>query len=291
MQLGIVAKTFTRDSLEAGLRAVAEHGFTCTQFNLKCVGLPTLADQISPQLCADIRSAHESRGLSMAAISATFNIIHPDRRRVEADMRRFEVLACAAPAMGTEFLTLCTGTRDQHDMWARHPDNDTADAWQEMMTSMRRMAAVAEQTGVTVLVEPELSNVVSSAVKARRLLNELASPRVKVLMDGANLIDSTDKALIRDLFDEAMELLGPDIVLAHAKDVVWDHGPVYRPAGRGLMDYDYYLQSLSSCGYTGPLIMHELEEQDVPACSRLMRDKLARLSVATAEAPTAARGA
>jgi sugar phosphate isomerase/epimerase len=278
MQLGIVAKTFSRDSLAANLRAVAEHGFTGTQFNMKCVKLPTLPDQVSPRLCAEIRSAHENCGLSMAAISATFNIIHPDRQRLDADMLRFEVLACAAPAMGTELLTLCTGTRDPNDMWKHHPENDTTDAWREMIKSMQRIVAVAEQARVTVLVEPELSNVVSTAVKARLLLDELASPRLKVLMDGANLIDSTDKARIHDLFDEAMELLGPDIVLAHAKDVIWDGGPVYRPPGGGLMDYDYYLQSLSSCGYTGPLIMHELEEQDVPTCSRFVRDKLAKLN-------------
>jgi sugar phosphate isomerase/epimerase len=286
MQLGIVAKVFPRDSLAATLRAVAQHGFTCIQFNFQCVKLPTLADRISPQLCAEIRSAHEACGLSMAAISATFNIIHPDRELLETGMRRFEVLARAAPAIGTDLLTLCTGTRDPHDMWKRHPENNTPEAWQEMMTSMRRIVSVAEQAGVTVLVEPELSNVVNSAVKARRLLDELASPRVKVLMDGANLIDSTDKSRIRDLFDEAMELLGPDIALAHAKDVVWEGSPFYRPAGRGLMDYDYYLKSLSSCGFAGPIIMHELEEREVQACSRFVRERLAKLDNSKAEAQT-----
>ena len=285
MQQGIVAKTFARDSIAECLQAVADHGFHSTQFNMKCVGLPTLPEQISPEVCAEIRFEHARRGLSMAAISATFNIIHPDEAERENGMRRFEVLAQAAPAMGTDCLTLCTGTGDAHDMWRRHPANQSAAAWRAMLHSMKRIVAIASQARVNVLVEPELSNVVDSAAKARKLLDELGSPQVKILLDGANLIDSVDPIRNRELLAEAMELLGADIVLAHAKDVTWLHGPVYCPAGRGLMDYDYYLRRLSQCGFAGPLILHELAEEDVLACRRFIRERLLEIGEPTSPAP------
>ena len=43
MHLGIFAKTFPRPTLEETLDAVVGHGLTHVQFNMSCVGLPTLA--------------------------------------------------------------------------------------------------------------------------------------------------------------------------------------------------------------------------------------------------------
>jgi sugar phosphate isomerase/epimerase len=47
-------------------------------------------------------------------------------------------------------------------------------------------------------------------------------------------------------------------------------------AGRGLLDYDYYLALLGKIGFTGPLILHSLEESDVPGCVAMLREKLGK---------------
>ena len=91
IRLGIFAKTFVRPSLEATLDAVASHGLSCVQFNMACVGLPTLPEAIEPALAAEVADAFRARGLEMAAVSGTFNMIDPDRarrRRRPASARR-----------------------------------------------------------------------------------------------------------------------------------------------------------------------------------------------------------
>ena len=50
MQLGIFAKTFPRPTLERTLDAVVAHGLTHMQFNMSCVGLPTLPDKLDEGL-------------------------------------------------------------------------------------------------------------------------------------------------------------------------------------------------------------------------------------------------
>ena len=50
MRLGIFAKTFARPTLEETLDAVAGHGLACVQFNMACAGLPTLPEEIEPEL-------------------------------------------------------------------------------------------------------------------------------------------------------------------------------------------------------------------------------------------------
>jgi sugar phosphate isomerase/epimerase len=159
-------------------------------------------------------------------------------------------------------------------MWRRHPENDSPSAWRDLLASLREALAAAEELGVTLAFEPEVSNVVDSARKARRLLDELASPRLKVVMDGANLFHAGELARMRDVLDEAFDLLGRDVVLAHAKDLNRDGEAGHEAAGTGVLDYDYYLGLLRRAGYDGPLILHGLREDQVARSVAFLRGKL-----------------
>jgi len=274
MQTGIFAKTFLRRTLEITLDAVRAHGLRCVQFNMGCVGLPTLPDRIDPALCDRIRNALGARGISMGAVSGTFNMIHPVIEQRELGLERLGVLAGACRGMGTSVITLCTGTRDPENMWRRHSDNDTPAVWKDLMEAMQRALEITEQTGVTLAFEPEVANVVDSAKKARRVLDEVDSPRLKVVMDPANLFHKGELARQREILDEAFGVLGPDIVLAHAKDLSHDGDAGHEAAGKGLLDYDCYLNWLRRIGYDGPLILHGLEESQVDECVAFLRGKM-----------------
>jgi len=104
-------------------------------------------------------------------------------------------------------------------MWRRHPDNDSPDAWADLLASMRQAVQIAEEYGVTLAFEPEVANVVDSPHKARRLLDEMGSPHLKVVMDGANIFHTGELPRMREILDEAFALVGKDIALAHAKDL------------------------------------------------------------------------
>jgi sugar phosphate isomerase/epimerase len=274
MHLGIFAKTFVRPTLEETLDAIATHGLTHVQFNLSCLGLPTLPERIDSGLCDRIGGAFRARGLTMAAVSGTFNIIHPDVSRRSADSNRLKKLAEACGQLGTDVITLCTGTRDPADMWRRHPENDTASPWRDLTEAMDLLLRETEWTGVTLAFEPELANVVDSAQKARKLLDDFRSPRLKVVIDPANLFPAGSLSRMREIIDEAFELLGGDIVLAHAKDLTHDGEAGHAAAGKGALDYDHYLRWLARIGYSGPLILHGVVEDEVASSVGFLRGKL-----------------
>jgi sugar phosphate isomerase/epimerase len=275
MQIAIFAKTFARPTLAATLDAVKAHGLDSVQFNLSCAGLPTLPDEISPESVAGIRREMDARGLEMAALSGTFNMIHPDRQQREAGLRRLRVLAGACAGLGTGIITLCTGTRDPQDMWRRHPDNDSPEAWRDLAASMAQALQIADEANVTLGVEPEVANVVDTARKARQLLDEMLSPHLKIIIDAANLFRTGDLARMPSVLGEAFDLLSTDIVLAHAKDLSHDGEAGHQAAGTGALDYDLYLKLLRQSNYTGPLILHSLSEPEVAPTIAFLRGKLA----------------
>jgi sugar phosphate isomerase/epimerase len=259
--LGIFARTFSRPDLAATLDAVRATGLEAMQFNMALAGGPSLPDAIPEALAARVKDETARRGLVMAAVSGTYNMAHPDPAVRAGGGRRLAALVAAAPALGTEIVTLCTGTRDTDDMWRRHPDNGTSEAWRDMLAGVADAVAAAEAHGVTVAFEPEHANVVDSAAAGRRLLDEIRSEHLKVVIDAANLVSGDRLDGQADTLREAFDLLGGDVVLAHAKDVRRDGTIV--AAGRGDLDYDLYVALLAGTGGGVPLILHGLAEAEV----------------------------
>ncbi|HRW46606.1 MAG: sugar phosphate isomerase/epimerase [Caldilineaceae bacterium] len=275
MEIGIFAKTFVRPTVGETLDAVAEHGLRTVQFNLSCVGLPTLPDAVDPVVVKSIRRAFDERGMTMAAISGTFNMINPDRRARADGLRRLGVLASICHDLGTNVITLCTGTRDPDDMWRAHPDNQAPTARGDLAATLDRALLYAEQYDVTLAIEPEVNNVVSTADEARRLLETFNTSRLRLVLDAANLIRPIKLPYMSAILNDAFSLLGSYIVLAHAKDVSRDGAPGKTAPGQGDLDFDSYLSKLAASGYKGPLIIHGLDESQVPASIAFLREKLA----------------
>jgi sugar phosphate isomerase/epimerase len=277
MQIGILLGTFSRPTLEARLDAVKACGLDCVQLSLDCAGLPPMPDQIAPELAARIQRQADARRITIASVSGTFNMSHPDAEQRRAGLRRLRVLASACQGLGTSKIHLCTGTRERENMWRRHADNDSPEAWRDMVACVREAVEIAKETGVILAFEPEVNNVVDSAKKSRRLLDEVNSPQLKVTMDAANLFHAGELVRMGEVLDQAFALVGKDIVLAHAKDLSHDGDAGHEAAGHGRLDYDRYLQLLHTHGFRGPLLLHGLAESQVPGCVAFLRDKLARL--------------
>jgi sugar phosphate isomerase/epimerase len=179
--------------------------------------------------------------------------------------------------LGASKIHLCTGTRDRGSLWRRHPDNDSPEAWHDMAACVREATDIARQTRVVLAFEPEVNNVVNSAQKARRLLDEIGSPYLKVTIDPANLFHAGELPRMREILDEAFALVGKDIVLAHAKDLDHDGDAGHLAAGQGKLDYDRYLSLLHTQRFQGPLLLHGLSAAQVPGCVAFLRQKLAGL--------------
>lgn len=274
MRLGIFAKTFDGGNTESTLRAARRAGFGCVQFNMSCAGLPSMPEAISTRDAYEIANAARAVGVTIVAVSGTYNMIHPDPSQRAQGLMRLRVLAAACAPMGTRLITLCTGTRDPQDQWRRHPDNDTEDAWAELLKQMTEAAAIAEEFDVELGIEPELANVVSSAARARKLLDEIATPRLRIVLDAANLFEVEPVERQRVIVAGAIDLLGDRIAMAHAKDRT--ASGAFAAAGTGVLDYKHYVACLRGAGFDGPLVAHGLTEAEAQPVARFLSGVLAQ---------------
>lgn len=261
MKLGIFAKTYSRSSLNEIYEQMQADSMQVTQFNMACVGLPSMPDKIPPSVVTDIQTTAAQYDIEMVALSGTFNMIHPDQDVVKTGLKQLAVLADVTSQIGTNLITLCTGTRDVEDKWRHHPDNASPEAWSDLLKSMASALEIAEKYNVNLGIEPEKANVIDTAVKARELLDYFGTSRLKIVLDPANLFEQATPSEANALLDEACELLAEDIVIAHAKDRDVDGNFV--AAGQGMLDYAHYIQRLKTISFAGSLILHGLSEAEV----------------------------
>ena len=282
MEPGIFAKVWAGHDLDGTLDLMTGLGLRHAQFNLSCV-LPSAMPEVIPGAVAKrVRASFEDHGVEMVAVSGTFNMIHPQRAVVADGLRRLQTLAAACHALGTDVITLCTGTRDPDDMWRWHPDNDRPDAWKDLLDALEPALHVAAAEDVCLAVEPEQANVIHSAQGARRLLDHFRSPHLRIVVDPANLFVRAAPAAIEQIVDEAFDLLGDEIVLAHAKDR--DAAGRFVAAGQGVLNYDHYIARLRRINYTGALVLHGLVEDQVATCVSFLRQKMAFSAASGVEA-------
>ena len=200
----------------------------------RCVGGPSLPDAIAPA-ARDPRARSPRRGLTMAAVSGTYNMAHPDRRgaRATGAAGSPSLIAAAprarAPASSRSAPARATPTT----CGARTPTTPAAEAWRDMRASRRRRARGSPSAhGVTLAVRARAQQRRRRRrAPARRLLDELRSPRLKVVIDAANLFRPGELARQRESCARRSPCSATTLVLAHAKDVR-DDGTIVA-AGRG----------------------------------------------------------
>ncbi len=275
MRLGVMTHHLERPTIGALAGAVAEYGLSSVQLNLDSAGLPEIPGDFDADLCRRIRTAFERHDITIAAVSGTFNMIDPDRERLHQVIERYDTLLQWTRELGCTVVTACTGTRNPASMWRHHPDNATNEAWDDLMATTRLLIPLAEQRGVTIAFEPEVVNVVDTAEKAQRYIQQTGSDRLRVVMDPANYFRPEMLMHMESVLDDIFTRVGSYIALAHAKDVRPpnpDGTECVRPAaGTGQLDYARYIRLLTESGYDGGLVMHSLSEAEVPASAAYVR--------------------
>ena len=278
MEIGICTTDFSTQSVEALFEKIAGYGFSQVQFNFASIGEEEMPAQIDNSLIDKILRAARDWHLEIVAVNGTFNIIDPDQTVRDRGIERFEVLARACRDMSCPILTLCTGTRSTESMWTWHQDNDSELAWQDMMRSMRSLMAIAERYQITLGIETEAANIVSTPERARRLMDAFHSPFLKVVLDCANLFhrNTAFPENVRPTLKNAFDILGHDIILAHGKDIAASTEIKFAAPGKGIIDYDYFLDLLKEYGYTAGMLLHGIEnEADIPFCVAMIQAKIA----------------
>ena len=254
---------------------IREFGFGCVQFAFSSIAesefTPTgrieIPDRIpTAALDAAARSA-DRFDLPIEVINGTFNMAHPDEDVRREGIRRFALLTEAAEILGAKYISLCSGTRFEEHLWTYSPENHTPAAWNAMLDTIQRAVELAERRDITLAIESEASNIIDTPENARRVMDEVGSDHLKMILDCANLfhVGRAHPEYVQETIAHAFDLFGDDIVIAHGKDIREGDGIDFCGTGRGIVDFPFTAQMLKKYGYAGDMFLHGIyDEADMP---------------------------
>jgi sugar phosphate isomerase/epimerase len=282
LNLGMCIEEITRPSIQEVLDAVKAYGIKAIQFNLASLygeEVPP-CDVIDGDDLTRVGNLTKERGLEIVALNGTINMIEPDPVLLEEKLRRFEKLANVCHNLGCNLLTLCTGSLNPYSQWFNHPFNYTQEAWDRCKSTAGRMVEIADRHDVYLGIETEVTNVCSSPERSKKFIEEMGSPRFKIIMDISNMVNEGEstREQIEAIIERAFANLSEYVVLAHAKDIKGDAVISLTSAGNGLINFDLFFRKLKEIGYTGPVVMHHLlHESEFEGCVKFLNETLARV--------------
>ena len=221
---------------------------------------------MTTERCRVIADTYRTRGIAIHSIGVYTNLIHPDEAERNANLDYFEDMMRIAKAMNVRMLITEAGHYHSNEPAPRVPYDFQEDVWSRMVATAKALAKRAAKYDVTVLCEPMHRSFFSSAKRTRVFLEEVGSPRVRALLDPANLLEVND-------IDEMFSQLHPYIDCLHAKDrkLHVDRGVA---AGQGDLDYRQFVRLAAERTPKAPLILEYVGLKDYKQALAVVREAM-----------------
>ena len=199
--------------------------------------------RLTAQRSKAIADAYRSAGVSIHSIGVYTNLIHPDQAEREANLAYFDAMMQVGDAMGVH--TFITEAGHYHSSSLPRRLSTTSKKRSGTRWSPASLAEIAERARRCSW--SRFRGFLASAKRTRLFLEAVGSPRIRALLDPANLLEVND---LEEMFDQ----LGPRIDCLHAKDrkLHVDRGV---PAGQGDLDYPKFVALAAKRTPSAPLIL------------------------------------
>ncbi len=239
MQFGIRLHDAVQAPIEERLKIVKEQGFTCAHVALsKVIHENSVAPEaLTPGYAMYLRRLFDKYELDCAVLGCYLNLATPDAAQLKAAQEKYMANIRFAAHFGAGVVGTETGAPNVEYKFEEACWNE--ESLQIFIRNLRPVVKYAEQMGGLVAIEPVVRHIVCNPVRARRVLDEIGSPNLRIILDPVNLLEIYNYEKQDEIIDEAIELLGKDVAVLHVKDfAITDGRLVSVPVGQGQCHWD-----------------------------------------------------
>jgi sugar phosphate isomerase/epimerase len=239
MQFGIRLHDAKKAPIEERLQIVKEQGFECAHLALsKVISENSVADSaLTPGYAMYLKRLFAKNELDIAVLGCYLNLANPDAAQLKTIQNKYMANIRFAAQLGAGVVGTETGAPNveykfEEACWSE-------EALETFITNLRPVVKYAEQMGVLLAIEPVVRHIVCNPVRARRVLDEIDSPNLRIILDPVNLLEIYNYEKQDEIIDQAIELLGKDVAVLHVKDfVIQDNKLISVPVGQGQCHWD-----------------------------------------------------
>ena len=241
MIVGMRGHDFGRMRPDALADVIAQTGFRATQLAFTKAFDGPAEQYMTPQALTSIREAFASHDIALPVMGCYISAADRDDAVREDAKRRFCECLRASVLLGAG----CVGTETTHFTF---DEAEREAAYARLLDFARAVASEAEACGGIVGIEPVAVHTLNTPEMARRLLEDVHSPNLKIILDVANLVtpQTTSPEAQMEILERSIACFGGEIVALHVKDGAFDAEGQWqnRPLGEGVMDWARLLPRL-----------------------------------------------
>ena len=252
MNIGIRLHDTEPGSLKERLAFARAQGFSCAHVALSKV-LDDFAMEDAPEKLTDeyalrVRKEFDESGLECAVLGCYLNLADPNPERRAQTQEIYKAHLRFAAKIGARVVG--TETYANPESVFSDPAPQSEEACRLLLDSLKPVVRCAEECGAVLAVEPVWCHIISTPERAVRMLEELPSENLQIILDAVNLIAPEKADRAEDIIRKAISLLGDRVRILHMKDyVITPQGEMDACAcGLGSMRYEQLLTFAAARG-------------------------------------------
>jgi len=285
MKFGVLSISFGTIGYRELAEKISSYGFDATHMELHHIqDIDDRLGKLSTGAANLVAEQFERQGVRIPILGCYSNLTHPDPDRRRYLINRFKEHLRFARDFGASAVTTETGTANRDNAFEDHSDNRNANYWSILKDSLEEMAEEAEKWGVFVGLEGFFNNIIDTPERMQRMLEEVPSSNIGIVMDPCNYIRQKDEGRQDEIIREAFDRLGDRILIAHAKDFNYrkhddktEHKMIQPAAGTGDLNYPLYLKLLNEYKPNVKIYLEHLAEEQMLTSSAYVRKAMNRI--------------
>jgi len=146
----------------------------------------------------------------------------------------------------------------------KKPNMDIESARKQITDMLAQVMPTAVENNVYLAIEMYDQCVIGTPKEIVKTINALKTDNLKIVMDPPNVFKVSDLSRVPKAIDEIVDSAAGNIILAHAKDMLFKDGNRELPyAGAGQMDYPAYMRALKRVGYDYFLVVEHVSPETI----------------------------
>ena len=250
MNIGIRLHDTLPGNLKERLAFARAQGFSCAHVALSKVlddfSMGEAPEKLTDEYALRVRQDFDESGLECAVLGCYLNLADPDPERRARTQEIYKAHLRFAAKIGARVVG--TETNANPESRFADPAPQSEEAFRLWLDSLRPVVRCAEETGAVLAVEPVWYHIISTPERAARMLEELPSDNLQIILDAVNLISPEQADRAEEIIKNAVSLLGDRVRILHMKDfVISPEGKMKACAcGMGAMRYEQLLSFAAS---------------------------------------------
>ncbi len=244
MNIGIRLHDTAPGTLRERLSFARAQGFRCAHIALSKAtegfDMQNAPALLTAEYAALIRRDLDETQMDCAVLGCYLNLADPDpgQREKTQDIYRAHLRFAGMIHAGVVGTETYANPRSAFSV----PASESEDAYQLFLEGLRPVVRFAEESDTILAVEPVWSHIISTPERAERMLYDVPSDHLRIILDAVNLIGPADVGHAESVIEDAVRRLGGKVSVLHMKDLILKDGrPVSVACGLGGLRYERLL--------------------------------------------------